>query len=276
MSSRRNPYDVLGVARNASPEDIKRAYRQKAKELHPDKNPTNPNAQQEFQHVQEAYETLKDKKKRQQFDFTAKVNGFPQDDVFRNFFNFTPQAPPPQPPSRPMVSFDIPCTLDDLYLGARKQLKVKRTSTTMKRDAQVVLTLDIQRGLTFNGTKMVFRNEGDEVGSSGEAQDIQFVIKEQPHKRFTRRKLDLHTKTTIPLFQALLGGVEIKVEMFGGKVLTLHTERDKVVTPGLVLVLEGEGMANDLQGRVGSLLVEVDVAFPAALTQAQRDLVSKL
>ncbi|KAH9261743.1 hypothetical protein BASA81_000399 [Batrachochytrium salamandrivorans] len=273
-NNRRNPYDVLGVPRNASPEDIKRAYRQKAKELHPDKNPTNPDAQQQFQYVQEAYETLKDKKKRQQFDFTARVNSFPQDDVFRNFFNFTPQSPPP--PARPMVSFDIPCTLDDLYLGTRKQLKVKRTSTTMKRDAQVVLTLDIQRGLTFNGTKMVFKNEGDEIGTSGEAQDIQFVIKEQLHKRFTRRKLDLHIKATIPLFQALRGGVEIKIEMFAGKVLTVYTELNKVVTPGLVLVVEGEGMPNDLQGRVGNLIVEVDVAFPKELTQEQRDLVSKL
>lgn len=267
---RSNPYDVLGVARNATADTIKKAYRQKAKELHPDKNPNNPDAQAQFQQVQEAYEILKDKRKRATFDFTNNATGggaFPQDDIFRNFFHFKAEPPPMR---RPMVSFDIPCTLDDLYLGAVKQLKVKRHTTTMKRENQIVLKLAIERGTTFNGTKFLFKNEGDEIGTTGEAQDIQFVIKEQPHPRFVRKRLDLHTKVKLDVFAAMLGGVKFEVEMFGGKKLALQTADNLCVLPGSEMVVEGEGMSNDLQGTVGNLVVTFELDFPSELTAEQR------
>lgn len=61
-------YDVIGVSKNATQEEIKRAYRIKARELHPDKNPNNPKAQQQFQVLQECYDILKDEIKRYAYD----------------------------------------------------------------------------------------------------------------------------------------------------------------------------------------------------------------
>jgi len=67
--AKRDYYEVLGVSRDASPEEIKRAYRGKAKELHPDKNPdARAQAEEKFKRVAEAYEVLSDSDKRAQYD----------------------------------------------------------------------------------------------------------------------------------------------------------------------------------------------------------------
>ena len=68
MASKRDYYEVLGVARSASADEIKKAYRKLAMQYHPDRNPNNPEAAEKFKELSEAYEVLSDEKKRQQYD----------------------------------------------------------------------------------------------------------------------------------------------------------------------------------------------------------------
>src|SRR3954451_10133079 len=64
----RDPYEVLGVRREASDDDIKKAYRSLARKYHPDRNPGDKQAEAQFKEVQDAYDVLSDKKKRAQYD----------------------------------------------------------------------------------------------------------------------------------------------------------------------------------------------------------------
>lgn len=73
MAGERSYYEVLGVGRSASLDEVKRAYRAKAKQYHPDRNPDNPEAEKKFKEVQRAYDVLRDPKKREQYDQFGEV-----------------------------------------------------------------------------------------------------------------------------------------------------------------------------------------------------------
>ena len=93
MNGKRDYYEVLGVERGASQQDIKRAYRRLARQHHPDVNPGDPQAEARFKEVAEAYETLSDPRRRHDYDHFGAARGGLHDfgfgdlgDIFESFF----------------------------------------------------------------------------------------------------------------------------------------------------------------------------------------------
>lgn len=272
---KQDAYKVLGLQRGASAEQIKKAYRTKAREFHPDKNPGN---EDKFREVQEAFEVLGDKRKRARYDRFGfppgdggSSPGFPPEDLFREFFSgFAHPHSSGGFTAKSVISFDVACTLDELYCGVKKKFNVKRRSTTLNRPKETTIEVEIEPGWR-EGNKVVFEGQGDEVGSTGVAQDIQFVIREKPHPKFRRKGVHLFTSVTVPLVDALCG-CELEVDMFGKKQVKVKTEEGAVVRPGFKMLIPGEGMPNPQLGRPnGDLIVEFDVSFPDRLDQILRD-----
>jgi molecular chaperone DnaJ len=160
--AKRDYYEVLGVSRDASPEEIKKAYRQKAKELHPDRNPSSrERAEEEFKRVSEAYEVLADPSKRQQYDryghagpdqgFTFGFNDFRRareaysefgfggfDDLFDMFFRQGGRGGVRRPRSQrgEDIEYRLRVTLEDAATGTKMAITAPRLVTCTRCEGE--------------------------------------------------------------------------------------------------------------------------------------------
>jgi molecular chaperone DnaJ len=147
--SKADYYDTLGIAKGASEEDIKSAYRKMAMKYHPDKNPGDKTAEDKFREATEAYEILKDPQRRTQYDqfghaafqkgggpnptgyydmsdaLRAFMSDFGSDTVFSNFFNVGGFSKP-RPHQGRDLQISLPLTLEEIAKGVKKTGKVKR------------------------------------------------------------------------------------------------------------------------------------------------------
>ena len=287
-------YKILGVSRDAKPDDIRKAYRKLAKQYHPDVN-KEAGAEEKYKEINEAYEVLKDPDKRQKYD-TLGMN-------WQSGQDFTP------PPGWQHVEFggnmgdfgggfsDFFQTLfgntggqfdrfSDIFSGTR----TSRQQRPMKRDVEVDLTLSLEdavkggvHDLVLNGSKgkrtISTRlpkgiTEGSQIklaGKSDSGGDILINIHIAPHKIFEINGNDLTRDFTVPVWQAVLGQ-DINVETLEGQVTI---KMPPGIQDGQKLRLRGKGMPKR-DGTNGDLYVRIRVEIPRHLTSKQKDLWEEL
>ena len=283
--AQRDYYEVLGVSRDASPDEIKKAYRKLAVKYHPDKNPGNAAAEEKFKEASNAYEVLSDPKKRQIYNQRghAGVNdmgfhGFTNmEDIFSNFGDifgrtvfgnfgdvfgdvFHRQAPG-NPQTQAMdTRIKLTISFVEAVYGTEKQVIVQGKNITIKIPAGIK-----------DGQTLRLQGQGIRTAGSRQSSSLLVTISVEPHPNFSREGLDLITQVTVPLTRAALGG-KVRVPTLTGQINLTIPQGSQ---PGSQLRLRGQGIV-DSAGRKGDLRVMVQVEIPKTLTRKQKDLIKEL
>lgn len=274
----RDPYQVLGVDRNASEEDIKKAFRKQAKRWHPDANQDNPGAEARFKEISSAYEILEDPEKRRQFDRfghrfadfggngarSSPVRDFDDanlNEIFEGIFGGRGRGR-----SRASKGQDIEqplhISLQEAWSGPSRQIRRKGRS----------INVNIPRGAR-EGTKVRLAGEGERDPFGGPPGDLYLIIDVLADARFARDGDNLKVDVPLDMFTALLGG-EVEVPTLSGSV------RLKVppgTQSGRRFRLSGRGMPQlRSAGEFGDLLARVLITVPSRLSAEQRRLAEQL
>lgn len=159
------------------------------------------------------------------------------------------------------VEYDLCTTLEDLYNGKKKKMKINRRRKQPDgryKDENTVLTIDIKQGWK-EGTKITFHNEGSEKPGIS-AGDVVFKIKEITHAMFKRDGNDLELVQEVSLHQALSGGTA-KIPLLDQSEYVLHF--DNLTTTASTMRLKGKGMPiSKTPGQFGDLVIKFEVALP--------------
>lgn len=284
-------YKILGVSKNASEEEIKKAYRKLARKYHPDLNPNDKEAEKKFKEVNEANEVLsnaesrkkydeygKDWKHSEQFeqakqqrqqqggqDFSESFSGEDFSDFFESVFGGGASRG-----KSSSVKFKGQDYNAELQLNLRDVYTTqKQTLTVNGKNIRITVPAGVKNGqvIKIGG----YGGQGVNGGPNGDLY-IKFTILNN-----TRFKLDdegnLYTTVDLDLYKALLGG-EIMVDTFDGKVkLNVHPETQN----GTKIKLKGKGFPiYKKEGVFGDLFITYSVVLPKNLTEKEKELLNEL
>jgi len=294
-----NYYEVLGVAKGASDDEIKKAYRKLALQYHPDRNQGNKQAEDKFKSISEAYAVLSDSEKRKKYDMYGDA-GFHQhystEDIFRGAdfsqffgggqgfngdindlfgslfgmgggrrggggFGFRQQGPA----KGQDIEYELTITFLEALKGSERPISFRLTDGTQRE-----FTVKIPAGAA-EGMKLRVAGKGAPGPRGGAAGDLMVAIKVSDHPQFKRVGNDIESPLNLRISEALLGcSAEVNTPD-GGKKLKVPAG----VRPGTKIRLKGLGFP-DRQGGKGDLYGVVEYTIPEELSSRQREAIEAL
>jgi len=272
-------YKILGVSKDVSDADLKKAYRKLAKENHPDLHPGDAAAEARFKDISEAFDVLSDSEQRREYDavramgggarFTAGGQGAGFEDVFSNLFGgggfqgggfpgfggfggFGPQRGQD-------LSTTASINFIDSVNGTTVKLNLRNESVSVKVPAGIQ-----------DGQKLKVKGKGQPSPNGGPAGDLVVTIKVKPHVVFTRDGDNIRVSVPVTFSEATLGAT-IEVPVLGGEPVKLKVAAG---TPnGRTLRVKGKGV--QFGSRQGDLLATIEVMVPAHLPSKAKKLLEQ-
>ena len=263
-------YSILGVARNASPEEIKKSYKRLSMKHHPDRGGNND----DFIKVQQAYEVLSNSDKRDAYDHPHQANPFSNQrqnpfgngHPFEHMFNqgFAQQR---QTPRNRDITLAAKIKLEDVLTG--KNLIMQYQLSTGRLET---VNIDVPAGAK-HGDTIQYEGLGDEGHPRFPRGNLQVRITVSKKKNWERDNDNLITKKRINVFDLLLGCVII--------ITTLDNKRLEIKVPqgtrsGAKFSIPGYGLPNMQTNKRGILFVEIDAEIPVINDTAILDKIQQL
>tara|TARA_Y100000748_G_scaffold274879_1_gene250238 strand:- start:236 stop:1081 length:846 start_codon:yes stop_codon:yes gene_type:complete len=267
----KNYYDILGVEENASNLQIKRAFKEIAKKEHPDRG----GDEAKFKEANEAYDTLKDTKKRQEYDtirkygqagqgghFTYRSGDFFGEDIFENFFSgFEFGGPGVRtrtfrrgPQRNKSINVRMAISIKEAMNHNEKTINYKLPSGK-EEFATVKIPAGVQHGITFK-----YRGMGDDSVANVPRGDLLVQMTVLDSDGYSRKGNDLHTTKTISCFDAIRG-CEVELKTLLDTIIKVKIPAG--TQPGTLINCKGQGMPVHKTLNIrGNLFVKVMVLIP--------------
>jgi len=297
----RDYYDILGVNKKASDEEMKRAYRKMAMKYHPDRNPNKKEAEERFKEINEAYAVLSDKEKRKQYD-TFGAEGFrqrfTQEDIFQGFdfdeilsglfggkgrresrfggrggFDFGDifsgqggyQDTGRMPQKGEDILYELSISLEEAASGGEKRVSYRKNGRIEE------VSVKIPKGIP-TGKKLRLAGKGMQGRNGGPPGDLYLQISVRDHSIFTREGDDLVVEKEVSFSEAVLGTTV--------EVPTLEGKKRVKVPPGTQshtrMRLKGLGLPRFQREGRGDELVKVIVRVPKRVSEKNKKLIEEL
>mgnify|MGYP001301317010 CR=1 FL=1 len=297
-------YQLLGVKRNATDEEIKQAYRKLAMKYHPDRNPGNKEAEDKFKDINEANEVLSDAKKRARYDqLGASYQQWQQQGGNSSNFNWDDWV---TQSNRGGTRVDVGDFSDifggggfsdffsAIFAGMQGYPGNVRTSTSRRaatRQPQVYeQPIKISLSEAYQGTSRLLQMDGKKIevkipagaktgtkvrmqSAGPNKSDIHLVIEVGNDPRFERKENDIYTDVAVDLYTAILGGEAKVVTLKGDVLLNIPSGTQS----GKTFRLAGQGMPIlRKSGQFGDLYAKVKITVPTNITAEEKKLFEQL
>lgn len=288
-------YQILGLDKNASADDIKKAYRKLARKHHPDLNPNDKEAHKKFQQINEAHEVLSDPEKRKKYDqygkdwqhaeqfeqmrrqqqqqqyaggggstFQGDFGGGDFSDFFESLFGMGNTRERTRQAKFRGQDYET-----ELYLRLREVYAThQRTLTINGKQLRITIPAGVE-----NGQRIRLKGHGGPGAHGGPAGDLYITFQIADDPVFKRSGSDLHTTVDLDLYTAILGG-EIMVDTLSGK---LKLKVPPETQNGTKVRLKGKGFpVYKQEGQYGDLYITYQIKIPTGLSERERELFTQL